>query len=57
VHHYPVIEDLSIGGEPFLCAQELDLLIRYWKGAMDVEGIRDDKPAQGEGYLEVRVIS
>jgi predicted secreted hydrolase len=43
--------DLQI--TPVINNQELDLLIRYWEGAMDVVGIRDDKPVQGEGYLEL----
>ena len=43
--------DLQI--TPVIDNQELDLLIRYWEGAMDVSGTRDDQPVQGQGYLEL----
>ncbi len=38
---------------PVMENQELDLLVRYWEGAMDVSGTRDGKPVQGVGYLEL----
>ena len=43
--------DLQI--TPVIDNQELDLLIRYWEGAMDVAGTRNKKPIQGVGYLEL----
>lgn len=43
--------DLTIS--PVLNNQELDLLIRYWEGAVDVSGSRSGKPIQGHGYLEL----
>ncbi len=38
---------------PVLKSQELDLLIRYWEGAVDVSGSRASQPLNGRGYLEL----
>ncbi len=43
--------DLSI--EPLLADQEMDHSVRYWEGAVSVEGTREGKPAQGYGYVEL----
>ena len=33
--------------------QELDLLVRYWEGAVDVAGTQAGKTIRGQGYLEL----
>lgn len=43
--------DLTI--EPLLANQELQLLVRYWEGAVAVKGTRDGKSVNGRGYLEM----
>ena len=43
--------DLQIS--PVFNHQELDLLIRYWEGAVDVAGKRDQESVQGLGYMEL----
>ena len=50
-----------VGGEPsfdlevtpLLADQELRVLVRYWEGAGAVRGLREGKPVQGRGYLEM----
>ena len=37
-----------------MAGQELATLVRYWEGAVDVEGHRgDDKRINGRGYAEL----
>ena len=43
--------DLEI--RPYISAQELDTLIRYWEGAVSVEGTADGRPVGGSGYVEL----
>ena len=57
---YPISWRLSIPEHaidltvtPVTKNQELDLLIRYWEGAVDVSGSRSGKPINGRGYLEL----
>jgi predicted secreted hydrolase len=57
---YPVRWRLSIPSRaleltitPVLKDQELDLLVRYWEGAVDVTGSHSGRPVQGRGYLEL----
>lgn len=38
---------------PRLEAQEMDLSVRYWEGAIKVRGERDGRPLSGGGYLEM----
>lgn len=33
--------------------QELDLSVRYWEGALDIQGQRQAKPIGGVGYMEL----
>ncbi len=42
--------DLAV--TPRLPNQELDLTVRYWEGALTVEGERDGEPVTGIGYAE-----
>lgn len=38
---------------PVLADQELVTTVRYWEGAVDVEGTRDGTPFTGRGYVEL----
>ena len=42
--------DLAV--TPRMPAQELDLSVRYWEGAITVDGERDGTPVTGVGYAE-----
>ncbi len=57
---YPVawrmtVPDLGIALDvrPYLENQELDLMVRYWEGAVRAEGRGPNGPLSGEGYLEL----
>jgi predicted secreted hydrolase len=43
--------DLTV--TPLLADQELDLAVRYWEGAVRVEGTADGRPLGGAGYVEL----
>jgi predicted secreted hydrolase len=43
--------DLTV--TPLVADQELDLAVRYWEGAVRVEGTADGRPVGGEGYVEL----
>jgi predicted secreted hydrolase len=45
--------DLSLAIEPRLDRQEIDLTVRYWEGAVTVEGLSAGTPVGGHGYLEL----
>ncbi|HEY5666523.1 MAG TPA: lipocalin-like domain-containing protein [Gammaproteobacteria bacterium] len=38
---------------PVMANQELFTTVRYWEGAVDVEGTRDAAPITGRGYVEL----
>lgn len=44
---------LTLNVRPQLADQELRLSVRYWEGAVAVEGRDADGPVRGEGYLEM----
>ncbi len=44
---------LELAIEPVLANQELDTIVRYWEGAVDVSGTRDGRPIGGRGYVEL----
>ncbi|MCF6356000.1 MAG: hypothetical protein L3J26_13020 [Candidatus Polarisedimenticolaceae bacterium] len=46
-------QGLDLEVTPVLENQELDLLVRYWEGAMDISGTRAGKAVRGQGYLEL----
>lgn len=46
-------EDLDLTVRPLLADQELDVSIRYWEGAVAVEGAHHGRPVQGRGYVEL----
>jgi len=45
--------DLELGIRPRIDAQELDLTVRYWEGAVSVSGRDGSGPVTGVGYLEL----
>ncbi len=46
-------QGLDLEVAPVLKNQELDLLVRYWEGAMDISGTHAGKAVRGQGYLEL----
>jgi predicted secreted hydrolase len=46
-------ENLDLIITPRLPDQEMRLQIRYWEGAVTVEGKAGGKPVNGQGYLEM----
>jgi predicted secreted hydrolase len=44
---------LELTVTPLLADQELDLALRYWEGAVRVEGTADGRPLGGAGYVEL----
>ncbi|HEX5789471.1 MAG TPA: lipocalin-like domain-containing protein [Woeseiaceae bacterium] len=44
---------LALEVEPVVADQELDTLVRYWEGAVDVSGTRGGSPVAGRGYVEL----
>lgn len=44
---------LDLQVRPILRDQELDTIVRYWEGAVDVEGTRRGRPLGGRGYAEL----
>ncbi|MDH3973240.1 MAG: carotenoid 1,2-hydratase [Deltaproteobacteria bacterium] len=46
-------EALFLNIEPLIVNQELDLSIRYWEGAVKVQGTHHGVPLSGKGYLEM----
>jgi len=46
-------EGLSLEATPRLADQELDTLVRYWEGAVRVEGRDATGPVSGVGFLEM----
>ena len=46
-------EAIDIYIEPFMSNQELDVSVRYWEGAVQVEGMAGGQPIGGSGYVEL----
>ena len=46
-------EDLDIEITPYISDQELDTIVRYWEGAVRIEGTSAGKPISGSGYVEL----
>ena len=44
---------LALEVTPVLADQELDVGVRYWEGAVNVQGVHDGHPVRGEGYVEL----
>lgn len=45
--------DISLTAVPLLQDQELNLSVRYWEGAVRIEGIVKNHPVSGYGYVEL----
>ena len=46
-------QGLDLRIRPVMADQELFTTVRYWEGAVDVEGERDANPVTGRGYVEL----
>ncbi len=46
-------EGLDIRITPYISDQELDALVRYWEGAVRIEGTSGAQPIGGSGYVEL----
>jgi len=46
-------DDLDVTVTPLVADQELDLAVRYWEGAVRVEGTARGAPLRGTGYVEL----
>lgn len=44
---------LALDLKPLVADQELSTTIRYWEGAVAIEGTADGRPIGGEGYVEM----
>jgi predicted secreted hydrolase len=45
--------DFSLRIQPYVKNQELDVSVRYWEGAVRVEGSAGGQPVSGSGYVEM----
>ena len=46
-------ERLDIEITPYISDQELDTVVRYWEGAVRIEGTANGRPVGGSGYVEL----
>ena len=46
-------EGLDIEITPYISDQELDTIVRYWEGAVRIEGASHGTPVSGSGYAEL----
>lgn len=46
-------EDLTLDIRPVISDQELDVSVRYWEGAVDIQGVRRGREIKGRGYAEL----
>jgi predicted secreted hydrolase len=46
-------QGLSLDIRPVMADQELFTTVRYWEGAVDVQGDRHGSPIEGRGYVEL----
>ena len=46
-------EGIDLEITPYISDQELDGVVRYWEGAVYVEGTADGAPVSGNGYVEL----
>jgi predicted secreted hydrolase len=46
-------QDLDLTITPYFEAQELDVSVRYWEGAVRVDGTANGQPIRGSGYVEL----
>ena len=46
-------EDLALTVTPYLPDQEMDASVRYWEGAVRIEGTSGGDAVSGSGYVEM----
>ncbi len=46
-------EGLDVEITPYISDQELDAIVRYWEGAVQIEGAASGGPVTGNGYVEL----
>lgn len=46
-------EDLDLVVTPYTSNQELNAIVRYWEGAVRIEGVSRGSPISGSGYVEL----
>jgi predicted secreted hydrolase len=46
-------ESIKLEISPVLKNQLMDITIKYWEGAVKIDGTRDGKPLSGKGYVEL----
>ena len=46
-------QDVDLRIEPLMADQELDVSVRYWEGAVRIEGTIRGEPVTGRGYVEM----
>jgi len=46
-------EDLNLTITPYFDAQEMDVSVRYWEGAVRIDGTAGDQSVAGSGYVEM----
>ena len=46
-------EGLRLDIIPYISNQELDTIVRYWEGAVRIEGTANGSPIRGNGYVEL----
>ena len=46
-------EGLDLEVTPYINDQELDVIVRYWEGAVRIEGTSAGQPIAGSGYVEL----
>ncbi len=46
-------EGLDLEITPYIRNQELDTVVRYWEGAVRIEGTSNGQPISGSGYVEL----
>ncbi|MXY46214.1 MAG: carotenoid 1,2-hydratase [Chloroflexi bacterium] len=49
----PSGDSLDIVITPYISDQELDTIVRYWEGAVRIEGTSASEPISGSGYVEL----
>ncbi|MGI9176041.1 MAG: lipocalin family protein, partial [Rhodothermales bacterium] len=46
-------ESLTLTITPYLPDQEMETSVRYWEGAVRIEGTSGEKNISGSGYIEM----
>ena len=46
-------EGLDLEITPYISDQELETIVRYWEGAVRIDGTSSGQPISGSGYVEL----